>query len=183
MKYIIKLKDRLTGYERDYIRDYPYEVTDLLYLWLEGNFACDCNRALFLWDWEIELPCNRDERNRRIDLIYIKELKSGKIIYEIGGKVKIIKKGELFLVTNGEYSDYGINALLKATENIYMEVEINEFLRERDREENYCFDTSGFMNWLIIRRAIAIEIKALEFWTTSYSSFMEREDNWTLGEL
>ena len=97
--------------------------------------------------------------------------------------MKIIKKGELFLVTNGEYSDYGIRALLKATENIYVEVEINEFLRERDKKENYCFDTSGFMNWLIIRRAIAIEIKALEFWTTSYSSFMEREDNWTLGEL
>ena len=27
--------------------DYPYDEDTLIYLWTEGNFGCDCNRALF----------------------------------------------------------------------------------------------------------------------------------------
>lgn len=82
MKYIFTLKDRLTGEIKEYVSNYKYSIKDLLYQWLEGNFECDCNRALFFWNWEKELPCNTSKENRRIDLLQIRKQKSGKVIYE-----------------------------------------------------------------------------------------------------
>lgn len=83
MKYIITLKDRITGYQREYVQPYDYQDRpersstadeQVKYQWLEGNYECDCNRALFLWDHEgEELSCNKyqDDTTRRIDLLKI----------------------------------------------------------------------------------------------------------------
>lgn len=81
MKYIITLKDRVTGDQIDYRQPYDYQDTKYATTdqhvrsqWLEGNYECDCNRALFLWNYEGEgLPCNsfQDDINRRIDLLKI----------------------------------------------------------------------------------------------------------------
>lgn len=84
MKYIVTLKDRVTGYKIDY--EQPYDYQDTKYAtadqqvrsqWLEGNYECDCNRALFLWNYEGEkLPCSsfQDDTDRRIDLLKIVDI-------------------------------------------------------------------------------------------------------------
>ena len=52
MKYIIRLRDNETGEEISYMEDYAREQSDeaealLVFIWTEGNYACDCNRGLF----------------------------------------------------------------------------------------------------------------------------------------
>lgn len=44
------------------------------FIWKEGNFACDCNRSLFLYDWDDEktLPCNTDANEIIIEKIVIR---------------------------------------------------------------------------------------------------------------
>lgn len=81
MKYVITLKDRITSYQIDYKQLYNYQDTEhatadqhVRSQWLEGNYQCDCNRALFLWNYEgEELPCNsfQDDIDQRIDLLKI----------------------------------------------------------------------------------------------------------------
>lgn len=45
-RVIVRIQEVASGTERDYV--YPYEWEDSLeYLWSEGNYGCDCNRALF----------------------------------------------------------------------------------------------------------------------------------------
>jgi len=66
MKYTITLKDRVTGDQIDYTQPYNYVDTKSAVAdqhvrsqWLEGNYECDCNRALFLWNYiGVELSCN-----------------------------------------------------------------------------------------------------------------------------
>ena len=93
MKYTVTLKDGMTGDQRDCIQDYDYQddperyyTADekVKYQWLEGNYECDCNRALFLWNWDgEEVPCNQYQNDftRRIDLLKIVD-STGRLIYE-----------------------------------------------------------------------------------------------------
>jgi len=75
-KYRITLKDKISGYKRSFIEKYEvYEDgTDIAdYMWHEGNYSCDCNRSLFLWNWKREeLPCNNGDN--QIKLVELKEL-------------------------------------------------------------------------------------------------------------
>lgn len=98
--------------------------------------------------------------------------------------MKEIRRGEFFIVSNGEYSDYSVYGLFKATQDINIEEEISGFLKTIpiDDEFRRRFSSESFINWLTIKRELAEEIKALEFWTTSYSFFTEK-DNWSLEEL
>lgn len=95
MKYTVTLKDRVTGDRRDYTQDYDYQddaddperyyTADekVAYQWLEGNYECDCNRALFLWNWAgEEVPCNQyqNDATRRIDLLKIVD-DTGRLVY------------------------------------------------------------------------------------------------------
>lgn len=43
---IIKIKRNSDGVVREYKDEYPWDET-MEYLWSEGNYGCDCNRALF----------------------------------------------------------------------------------------------------------------------------------------
>jgi hypothetical protein len=83
MKYIFTLKDSVTGYQRDYIDSWDYSEDGLIFYWTDGNFGCDCNRALALWNWSDEakdIPCNVE--GNRIRLLRIAEQETGHIIHE-----------------------------------------------------------------------------------------------------
>lgn len=68
MSYHITIQDTQTGEIRFYY--YPLEWEDSSdYLWCEGNYACDCNRAQFFASVEGEpdpnYPCNTLSDNPR----------------------------------------------------------------------------------------------------------------------
>jgi hypothetical protein len=42
------LKVKLTYNGKDYVVKDKLESLDTTYIWREGNYACDCNRALFI---------------------------------------------------------------------------------------------------------------------------------------
>ncbi len=70
MNLRVHLRDTVTGFARIY----ETEVEDdegLHYMWGEGNYSCDCNRSLFLWDWSDEegevLDCNSMDNQIVID--------------------------------------------------------------------------------------------------------------------
>lgn len=46
---VFRLREVATGEERDFTDTYPDDYSDegVEYMWTEGNYACDCNRALF----------------------------------------------------------------------------------------------------------------------------------------
>ena len=60
MKINIHLRNVKTGEVRVYQPDYDVEEPFNPFMWEEGNFSCDCNRSLFLYDWDDDkkLPCN-----------------------------------------------------------------------------------------------------------------------------
>lgn len=65
MKVVALLRSRETGQEGRYTHELPGRPWSALWLWTEGNYSCDCNRSLFLFDIPIdhpsELPCSRGE--------------------------------------------------------------------------------------------------------------------------
>ena len=89
MVYLIALKDTVTGDQRTFEFEYTEKrVCDedsdglLVYLWTGGNYGCDCNRSLYLWNWsdddDKELGCNRGDN--RILLLSIHEKETGRAI-------------------------------------------------------------------------------------------------------
>jgi hypothetical protein len=91
---VATLRDTRNGLTKEYVETYsdepePWEVDSLLferetyyqkgledyarYQWLDGNYSCDCNRSLFLYDHdpEKELPCD-DGIHRVIELDSLK---------------------------------------------------------------------------------------------------------------
>jgi len=50
MSYVVVIQHISTGEERHIEHDGEWdEAAD--YLWSEGNYGCDCNRALFFYSW------------------------------------------------------------------------------------------------------------------------------------
>ena len=92
MIYLIALKDTVTGDRRTVEFEYAEERVDaeendrlLVYLWTEGNYGCDCNRSLKLWELDLAeddngLECNRGDN--RILLLSIHEKETGRAIGE-----------------------------------------------------------------------------------------------------
>jgi len=83
MKYTVTLRDRVTGDQKEYTQPHNYSDEHIRFQWLEGKYACDCNRSLVLWDDEDkELPCNRpkDDTTRRIDLLKIVD-ETGRLVW------------------------------------------------------------------------------------------------------
>jgi hypothetical protein len=87
MKYTIHLRNKLTGETRVYKDEYDwqdsgeYEAEELmLFMYEEGNYSCDCNRSLFLYDWneDKKLECGGDI----IVIDKIEETESGKIVFD-----------------------------------------------------------------------------------------------------
>ena len=63
----VLLRDKVTGYKKWIEREEPF----YRYMWEEGNFSCDCNRSLFLYDYKKMFPCNRSDEDRRIVLVAV----------------------------------------------------------------------------------------------------------------
>ncbi len=80
MQYIFHLQDTVSGDSTEYHDNYEYDEEGVLYQWLEGNYSCDCNRSLFLWNWDEtkHLPCNMG----------LNQIKLTKIIRPDGTEVK-----------------------------------------------------------------------------------------------
>lgn len=53
MEYTFYLRNTATGECNTRKNEYKSEG-DMLFLWLEGDYACDCNRSLFLYDFDRE---------------------------------------------------------------------------------------------------------------------------------
>lgn len=64
----IKLQNVTTGLSGTYTMQYADEfLANLPYMFREGNYSCDCNRAIFLaeatdTDIPINTPCSTDSR-------------------------------------------------------------------------------------------------------------------------
>lgn len=78
-KYRITLKDTLTGdtrtFEQSMSDDTPQAADHVMeYLWNDGNYGCDCNRSLFLWQFDDnkQLPC--DFLKNRIELVELEPI-------------------------------------------------------------------------------------------------------------
>lgn len=68
--YDAHITDTTTGETRTYVCEHPWEQHSD-FLWSEGNFGCDCNRALFFAraageDDDIDLPCGETRFRVRI---------------------------------------------------------------------------------------------------------------------
>lgn len=78
MKYIFTLYDPITNITKEHIDNYDYkDINHMYYQWFEGNFSCDCNKRIFIYntDTDTDYSCG-DE----VIILQIKE-KNGKIIY------------------------------------------------------------------------------------------------------
>lgn len=61
MKYIFKLFDPKTNKNVVLKENYDWDDESLmLYHWLEGNYSCDCNRRLLMYDSIVEFECGED---------------------------------------------------------------------------------------------------------------------------
>lgn len=60
---IARLRRTSDGVVRDYVCSIDHDVEDglLIYMWTEGNYSCDCNRALFFAraadEDDLDVPC------------------------------------------------------------------------------------------------------------------------------
>lgn len=77
---IVILYDKLTHVSREYVDTYQDNMKDetINFLWAEGNYACDCNRSLFMYDDKINYKCST--QNIFILKATIKE--TGKVLIE-----------------------------------------------------------------------------------------------------
>lgn len=69
---VATLRNRLTGETLNYIDDDwedDSEVSTVEFMWTEGNYSCDCNRSLFLYEWDDtrQLPCNEAKNEIVLD--------------------------------------------------------------------------------------------------------------------
>jgi hypothetical protein len=84
-----------------------------------------------------------------------------------------IYKNTLILISEGEYSDYGVSAALKATDDINMDDIKKEFEQlKEDALKSWRIDadisTGGFVNWLVNIKKVAEELDYTEVHTGSY---------------
>ena len=65
MVVVAVLRHRKTGRQGRYEHDWPDSsgLRGVLWLWTEGNYACDCNRSIFLLGRDLDntLSCNSDD--------------------------------------------------------------------------------------------------------------------------
>ena len=72
MKYTINLRNTLTGETTAYQDDYEWKKEkSMIFQYTEGNYSCDCNRSLFMYNWDEdkELECSMDTNVVVIDKI------------------------------------------------------------------------------------------------------------------
>lgn len=78
--YEITIKDTVSGKQKTFTEQFPSDEC-AEFMFSEGNYACDCNRSIFLQLFDrAELPCNVGEN--QIVCLGIRNLKTGKIVKE-----------------------------------------------------------------------------------------------------
>jgi len=94
---------------------------------------------------------------------------------KLSDTLKTIPKGTLILVTQGEYSDYGIDGFYRAEKDIDILGLLKEYLLAHpEQEENYSFLAGGFLTYLYARDpALLEEISFAELHLGDYSSVGE----------
>ena len=82
----------------------------------------------------------------------------------------IIKKGELLIISSGEYSDYRMVALCRASQDIDIEALREEYLTlHPEQRQRYRFREYQFVKWCLVDRTVATEELYREWWIDSYS--------------
>lgn len=82
-----------------------------------------------------------------------------------------IRKGTLLLLSRGEYSDYDVTAVCRATQDFDPDALKREWLDAHpDQDEQYRADLSAFLAWLLNVKAIAEELEVTELHLGSYST-------------
>ena len=94
---------------------------------------------------------------------------------ELSDTLKIIPKGTLILVTQGAYSDYGIDGFYRAEKDIDIPGLLKEYLLAHPEQEgDYAFLASGFLTYLYARDpALLEEISFAELHLGDYSNVKE----------
>jgi hypothetical protein len=66
-----------------------------------------------------------------------------------------IPSGELFIATTGEYSDYGVDGVFRAVQELDTYVLIEQYLNEKPQQrEADSFEKNEFLAWLIRKNLI-----------------------------
>ena len=80
----VTLRDKRTGVEGVYVDD-AHGLLDraIRSLWVEGSYACDCNRSVFLLGQENELLCSNVYGAQLIELLKIAD-ETGRLIWQPG---------------------------------------------------------------------------------------------------
>jgi hypothetical protein len=76
VKIEVDLRDTLTGHKKTYVEESSDDNVDhetVVFMWSEGNYSCDCNRSLFLWDWDRDkdLPCSQPDGRIVVDSLRV----------------------------------------------------------------------------------------------------------------
>ena len=79
-----------------------------------------------------------------------------------------IKKGEIFLFSNGEYSDYEIVTICKAKNDIDIETLKEEYIKNNPDEKEDYFEYYKFVKWIIVDKRLADEIEYKEWYLGEY---------------
>jgi hypothetical protein len=83
----VYLRDTVTGDTRVHrdegwwdVDGFTEQIAFSDFIWSDGNYACDCNRSLFLWPdrTDKELPCSNDAR---IVIDKIVDVVTGETVY------------------------------------------------------------------------------------------------------
>jgi hypothetical protein len=83
----------------------------------------------------------------------------------------LLKKGEITLITSGEYSDYGVQTVVRALEDFHILEMRDEYLSgHREQSGRYDADHQQFVQWLVNERKCVEEVEHREWHIGSYST-------------
>ena len=74
----VYLRNKNTGESAVYQPDFEYEDPFNAFMWRDDDYACDCNRSLFLYGYDESraLPCGRT-----IEVVKIVRRDTGEVVY------------------------------------------------------------------------------------------------------
>lgn len=62
----VTLRDSITGFSRTFESKHT-SAESAEFIWTDGNYRCDCNRSLYLWNWGKLGPPGGDPRLDKSD--------------------------------------------------------------------------------------------------------------------
>ena len=81
MNIIARIKDTSTGQTRTYRESRDRTTNAMVFLWSEGNFGCDCNRAIFFHgDPDVDRGCNWPPNDNKY-LVEVRDEDTAELIY------------------------------------------------------------------------------------------------------